>query len=43
VAYELENAEVYMAAAVPWRNIMKRETIHVMETQKAVEFASKMM
>jgi len=26
VAYELENAEAYMAAAFPWRNIIKRET-----------------
>lgn len=43
VVYELESAEAYMAATFPWRDIMNCETIPVMETQKAVEFGSKMM
>ncbi len=43
VVYELENEEAYIAATFPWRDIMKCETIPVMETQKAVEIASKMM
>lgn len=39
--FEADNAEAFAAAAFPWRDITRMETVQVMETKKFMEIVAK--